>query len=265
MLSQTIRTNAVFAFLILLFSTSFSYSSTSTNLSLKKYYHKPVQTKELSRLPDMRKYPSGAARKKAFLKAIVPIIEKYNYKIMQNRQWLLSKRSSKNWNAADLQRLNQICTNYNVQCRSPASLNWNNLLSRVDIIPIHFVVTQAATESGWGASGLAQKNNNLFGMKCSRKCTYSKGTIKGYVVYSSVDASINAYLKNLNTNNAYQSLRNSRAQQRRTQNSLNTSVLIDNMQNYSQLGRAYNRYLQQMFSNNEELITQVQQNLPKHI
>lgn len=263
--SRTMRTNAVFAFLMLLLSTSFSYSSTSTSLSLNEYYHKPVQTKELTRLPDMRKYPSGAARKKAFLKAIVPIIEKYNYKIMQDRQWLLSKRYNKNWNAADKQRLNQICTSYNIPYSSPASLNWNNLLSRVDIIPTHFVVTQAATESGWGASGLAQKNNNLFGMKCGRKCTYSKGTIKGYAVYSSIDASVNAYLKNLNTNNAYQLLRNSRAQQRKTQNSLNTSVLIDHLKNYSQLGREYNRYLQQMFSSNEELITQVQQNMPKHI
>ncbi|HGJ5877912.1 MAG TPA: protein bax, partial [Arsenophonus nasoniae] len=63
--SRTMRTNAVFAFLMLLLSTSFSYSSTSTSLSLNEYYHKPVQTKELTRLPDMRKYPSGAARKKA--------------------------------------------------------------------------------------------------------------------------------------------------------------------------------------------------------
>ncbi|MFS1537386.1 MAG: protein bax [Candidatus Phlomobacter fragariae] len=263
--AQTMRTNAVFAFLMLLFSTSFSYSSTSTSLFLKEYYHKPVQKKELTRLPYMRKYLSRAARKKAFLKAIVPIIEKYNYKIMQDRQWLLSKRYNKNWNATDKQRLNQICTNYNIQYSSPTSLNWNKLLSRVDIIPTHFVVTQAATESGWGASSLAQKNNNLFGMKCGRKCTYSKGTTKGYAIYPSVDTSINAYLKNLNTNNAYQLLRHSRAQQRRTQYSLNTSVLIDNLKNYSQLGRAYNRYLQQMFSSNEKLITQVQQNMPKHI
>ncbi|WP_439647284.1 protein bax [Arsenophonus endosymbiont of Aphis craccivora] len=184
---------------------------------------------------------------------------------MQDRQWLLSKRYNKNWNAADKQRLNQICTSYNIPCSSPVSLNWNKLLSRVDIIPTHLVVTQAATESGWGASGLAQKNNNLFGMKCGRKCTYSPGTIKGYAVYSSVDASVNAYLRNLNTNNAYQLLHNSRAQQRSTQNSLSTSVLIDNLKNYSQLGDKYNRYLQNMFSSNEELITQVQQNMPKHI
>ena len=46
-------------------------------------------------------------------------------------------------------------------CSSPKRTNWNALLSRVDILPTHFVATQAATESGWGTSKLAQSNNNL--------------------------------------------------------------------------------------------------------
>ncbi|MGP1958337.1 MAG: protein bax [Arsenophonus sp.] len=265
MSSQSMRFNALFVFFILLFLSSFTYLLSNTNLSLKENYQKSVQKKELARLPNMRKYQSGTIRKKAFLKAIIPIIEKYNYNIMQDRQWLLLKRFNKNWNYDDKQRLNHICTNYNIQCSSHVILNWNKLLNRVDIIPIDFVVTQAAIESGWGTSGLAEKNNNLFGMKCWRKCIYNKDAIKGYVIYSSIDASIYAYLMNLNTNNAYQLLRDSREQQRKTQNSLNTSILIDNLKNYSQLGRTYNHYLQQVFSSNKKLIIQIQKNIKTYL
>ncbi|MFP3014583.1 MAG: protein bax [Arsenophonus sp.] len=265
MLSRTMRSNAIFIFLILLILSSFIYYSLSYGLSLKKYYHENVRAKELTQLPDMKKYPLGVVRKRVFLKIIVPIIEKCNDKIMKDRLWLLSKYYDKNWKNIDKKRLNNICKNYNIQCNSTTTLNWNKLLNRVDIIPTHFVVTQAAIESGWGISSLAKKNNNLFGMKCARKCIYRKGTIKYYAFYSSIDRSINAYLKNLNTNNAYELFRNARAKQRKTQNSLNTSILINNLKNYSQLGRVYNNYLQQVLSGNKELITQVQSDILKNI
>ncbi|MCW7763920.1 protein bax [Photorhabdus luminescens] len=252
--SQTMRTTAIFAFFISLLFSAFSHASTSTAKSIE-YSHNDMQNS----LPDLRKYPSGTPRKKAFLNVVVPVIDKHNQQIMQERKWLLEHQHAKHWSIQDTKRLHQICKNYDVSCSSsPKKVNWNKLLSRVDIIPTHFVATQAATESGWGTSKLAQQNNNLFGMRCGNNCKKTQGKIKGYSFYPTINDSVEAYMRNMNTHNAYESLRVSRAKQRSLQESLNTSKLIDNLEGYSQLGSTYNNYLHKVFNSNKGLITQAQ-------
>lgn len=251
--SRTMRTTAVFAFFISLIFTGLSYASTSTSKT-EEYSHNSTQTN----LPDLRKYPSGTPRKKAFLNVVVPVIDKHNQKIMQDRKWLLSYQKTHSWSVQDINRLKKICMDYKMTCGSPRQVSWNQLLSRVDIIPTHFVATQAAAESGWGTSELAQRNNNLFGMRCG-SCGKTKGKVKGYSVYHTIDDSVVAYMKNLNTHRAYESLRSSRANQRTAQKPLNTSKLIDNLNGYSELGAGYNRYLHQVFNGNKQLISQVQE------
>ncbi|MDC9604829.1 protein bax [Xenorhabdus griffiniae] len=251
--SLMMRTNAVFAFFISLIFIGLSHASTSTS-KVQEYSHNGIQIS----LPDLRQYPSGTPRKKAFLNIIVPVIVQHNQKIMQDRKWLLSHQKNHHWSVQDSYRLKKICMDYKMTCNSPRQVNWNKLLSRVDIIPTHFVATQAAAESGWGTSELAKKNNNLFGMRCSA-CNNTKGKVKGYSVYPTVNASVVAYMKNLNTHRAYESLRSSRATQRTTQEPLNISKLIDNLNGYSELGSAYNRYLHRVFNRNKDLISQAQE------
>ncbi|MBD1226843.1 protein bax [Xenorhabdus griffiniae] len=251
--SLMMRTNAVFAFFISLIFIGLSHASTSTS-KMQEYSHNGMQIS----LPDLRQYPSGTPRKKAFLNIIVPVIDQHNQKIMQDRKWLLSHQKNHHWSVQDSYRLKKICMDYKMTCNSPRQVNWSKLLSRVDIIPTHFVATQAAAESGWGTSELAKKNNNLFGMRCSA-CNNTKGKVKGYSVYPTVNASVVAYMKNLNTHRAYESLRSSRATQRTTQEPLNISKLIDNLNGYSELGSAYNRYLHRVFNRNKDLISQAQE------
>ncbi|KAA1181144.1 protein bax [Photorhabdus heterorhabditis] len=252
--SRTMRTTAIFAFFISLLFSAFSQASTSTAKSIE-YSHNGIP----SSLPDLRKYPSGTPRKKAFLNVVVPVIDQHNQQIMQERKWLLKHQDAKHWSSQDIKHLQQICKNYNMSCSSsPKKVNWNKLLNRVDIIPTHFVATQAATESGWGTSKLAQQNNNLFGMRCGNGCKRTQGKIKGYFSYPTINDSVKAYMRNMNTHNAYESLRVSRAKQRSLQKSLNTSKLIDNLEGYSQLGSTYNSYLHKVFNSNKGLITQAQ-------
>ncbi|OTA16855.1 protein bax [Xenorhabdus vietnamensis] len=250
--SLMMRTSAVFAFFISLIFTGLSHASTSTS-TRQEYSHNGMQVN----LPDLRKYPSGTPRKKAFLNIIVPVIDQHNHKIMQDRKWLLTHQKNHHWSVQDSNRLRKICMDYKMTCNSPKQVNWNILLSRVDIIPTHFVATQAAAESGWGTSELAKKNNNLFGMRCS-SCGRTKGKVKGYSDYPTINASVVAYMKNLNTHRAYESLRSSRAKQRTTQEPLNTSKLIDNLNGYSELGTDYNRYLHKVLNGNRQLILQAQ-------
>lgn len=259
--SRTMRTKTVFVFLLLFIFSGLSFGSTSTSTTIKKEYSlKAAQGSNQAKtsLPDLRKYPSGAPRKKAFLKTVVPVIEKVNQEIMAERKWLLSVRANKKWSAQELRRLAQICQSYGMSCSNPKQVKWDKLLSRVDIMPTHLVATQAATESGWGTSKLALQNGNLFGMRCGRGCQIKQGKIKGYSTYDSVEETVSAYMKNMNTHNAYESLRSSRAKQRQSKDELDTTKLINDMKGYSQLGSHYNRYLQEMYSSNEKLITQAQ-------
>ncbi|WP_446469898.1 protein bax [Xenorhabdus stockiae] len=249
--SRMMRTTAVFAFFLSLVFTGLSSASKNSS-KMEEYSHSGIK----HHLPDLRKYPSGVPRKKAFLNLVVPVIDKHNQQIMRDRKWVLSHHHTSKWSAQDIRRLQRICSDYKMTCTSPQHTNWQKLISRVDIIPTHFVATQAAAESGWGTSELAQKNNNLFGMRCS-SCGHYKGKVKGYSVYNTIEDSVIAYMKNMNTHRAYESLRISRARQRTEQKPLNTSKLIDHLHGYSELGAVYNRYLHRVFDGNKELISQV--------
>lgn len=163
-----------------------------------------------SSLPDLRKYPSGTPRKKAFLRTVMPYITSQNAAITAERNWLISKQYQGQWSPAERARLKDIAKRYKVKWSgNTRKIPWNTLLERVDIIPTSMVATMAAAESGWGTSKLARNNNNLFGMKCMKgRCTNAPGKVKGYSQFSSVKESVSAYVTNLNTHPAYSSFRN---------------------------------------------------------
>ena len=120
--------------------------------------------------------------------------------------------------------------------RQYASCARNALLERVDIIPNSMVATMAAAESGWGTSGLARENNNLFGMKCGAgRC---RGAMKGLPQFESVEQSVQAYVTNLNTHPAYSSFRKSRLQLRKADQEVTASTMIHKLKGIRPKGRA---------------------------
>lgn len=241
--------------LFLSVGSSVGWASTGT----KSHQEYSLNDKLIS-LPDLRKYPSGTQRKKAFLNAVVPIIDQQNSRIRQDREWLLKKRTAQSWNSQELARVQRICGRYQVACSAdPKNIKWNELLKRVDTLPTHLVVAQAATESGWGTSKLAQTNNNLFGMRCgSKTCNSKSGAIKGYSAYKTIDDSVSAYLLNMNTHSAYRKLRDSRADIRSQGDTVTAAHLVNKLGRYSERGTEYNKFLQKMLNHNEDLIEQVQ-------
>ncbi|MDF7679422.1 protein bax [Enterobacteriaceae bacterium ESL0689] len=204
-------------------------------------------------LPDLRKYPSGTPRKKAFLRTVMPHITRQSQVITADRNWLITKQSDKHWSSADRARLSKIASRYKVRWSgNTRHIPWNTLMERVDIIPDSMVATTAAAESGWGTSKLARINNNLFGMKCgSSQCG---GEIKGYSQFASVEHSVQAYVTNLNTHPAYHSFRQSRAQLRKMDQEVTTSTMIHKLESYSTRGSSYNSYLFTMYQHNQQLI-----------
>ncbi|PSN07237.1 protein bax [Siccibacter turicensis] len=220
--------------------------------SKKEYSRNSVS----SSLPDLRKYPSGTPRKKAFLRTVMPYITSQNAAITAERNWLISKQYEKRWSPSERARLKDITQRYKVKWSgNTRHIPWNNLLERVDIIPTSMVATMAAAESGWGTSKLARTNNNLFGMRCAqRHCNSEPGKVKGYLHYGSLKESVNAYAMNLNTHQAYSSFRKSRAQLRRADQEVTATNMIHKLQGYSTKGKSYNNYLFAMYQDNRNLM-----------
>ncbi|AHJ76089.2 MULTISPECIES: protein bax [Kosakonia] len=209
-----------------------------------------------SSLPDLRKYPSGTPRKKAFLRTVMPYITSKNSAITAERNWLLSKQYNSQWSPAERARLKDITQRYKISWNgNTRRIPWNALLERVDIIPDSMVATMAAAESGWGTSKLARTNNNLFGMKCAKgACKNGAGKVKGYSHFNSLQESVDAYVTNLNTHTAYASFRKSRAQLRKADQEVTATNMIHKLKGYSTRGASYNNYLFAMYQDNQQLI-----------
>ena len=222
-------------------------------ISKQEYSRNSVNS---SSLPDLRKYPSGAPRKKAFLRTVMPYITSQNAAITADRNWLMERQYSQQWSTADRTRLKGIAKRYKISWSgNTRRIPWNALMERVDIIPDSMVATMAAAESGWGTSKLARNNNNLFGMKCGKgRCTNGPGKVKGYSHFESVKESVDAYVVNLNTHAAYASFRKSRAQLRKADQEVTASNMIHKLKGYSTKGASYNNYLFAMYQDNQQLI-----------
>ncbi|CAM7813008.1 protein bax [Lelliottia nimipressuralis] len=229
-------------------------SSSKIKVSSKQEYSR--NSVKSSSLPDLRKYPSGTPRKKAFLRTVMPYITSQNSAITADRNWLVSKQYESRWSPSERARLKDIAKRYKVSWNgNTRRVPWNSLLERVDIIPGSMVATMAAAENGWGTSKLARNNNNLFGMKCAKgRCNNAPGKVKGYSQFESVKDSVNAYVVNLNTHPAYSSFRKSRAQLRKADQEVTASTMIHKLKGYSTQGQSYNNYLFAMYQDNQRLI-----------
>lgn len=206
----------------------------------------------IAELPDLRGVPAGPRRKAAFFELLVPIVEAENARIAAQRDWLLALRQrDKPLDAAERQRLEELCESYRLAC--PAGRVDDALLKRVDTLPLELVIIQAVEESGWGTSRFARQGNNLFGMRCfSQGCGLAQGgSGNRYQSFDSVQAAVRAYLHNLNTHRAYERLRTRRLEL--AAGRVTAEALIATLGNYA--ARAdYRDVLLSLLRTNGELI-----------
>ena len=118
------------------------------------------------------------------------------------------------------------------------------LLSRVDIVPPSLALAQAGEESGWGASRSARLGNAMFGQATWDGAGPPIGeAVNGRVprlrVFERLSEGAEAYVRNLNTNRAYESFRAVRAAERRAGRPLDGARLATGLMRYSERGQAY--------------------------
>lgn len=212
----------------------------------------------VTKLPrDWGQRTDAAARKRTFVKLMLPLILRENGRILNDRARLIALREESGGELdalSDRDRawLGQLAERYRTE---PG--DWATLLRRVDAVPASLALAQGAKESGWGASRFAKQGNALFGQWtwtpedgiAPKEPQKGKGD---YAVraFDRIGGSVAAYLENLNTHAAYQHLRDLRAQQRAAGKPLDGLTLAGGLDRYSQRGEVYVEEVRAMIRHN---------------
>ncbi len=194
-------------------------------------------------------------QKKAFCEIMVPLIQNENKKIMKLRKKIIEIFDDPFFllNEKDVEFLVKTAKIYKIKHITDKEA----FLKKIDIIPVSLALAQAAIESGWGKSRFVKEANNLFGhWEYSNKGLKPKSTYE-YIkidysikIFPSIEASIAAYMLNLNRNRAYIKFRNLRYEYRKKHKKFTGIVAANTMINYSQLHEKYVKMLKNMILSN---------------
>ena len=186
----------------------------------------------------------------AFISKLLKISDQSNAEILQQRSQLLSlyqlKKQGKSLSSDQKLWVAKLAKSYRIKDWSPETQSdWQNLISRVDIVPSSLLLAQAAVESAWGTSRFAREGNNYFGEWCYQKgCGIvprrrPKNATYEVEKFASPKYSVQSYIKNLNTNRSYRALREKRLALRQANEPVTGYALASGLSKYSQLGSRY--------------------------
>jgi Bax protein len=139
-----------------------------------------------------------------------------------------------------------------------ADASFEELLKRVDIVPLPMLLTQAAVESGWGTSRAVREVRNLFGMHGNKgdancKMGFEKDGQSCLIVFPTITASVAQYIRLLNRAKPYEKFRTIRAQMRKANKALDSAVLFTGLEQYSERGQAYIANLKTIMSEHNKI------------
>ncbi|MCL1123754.1 glucosaminidase domain-containing protein [Shewanella surugensis] len=227
---------------------------------------------QANKIPNFADMATISEKKRAFFRYLNPLVHQQNAIISDERQFLFSIRTElaqgRTLTTAEEFRLNQITEKYQYTLRSLNQQTLNALLIRVDIIPDPLVLIQAAKESGWGSSRFAREGFNFFGQWCYKKgCglvprSRSQGLSHEVAVFSSVEASVAAYMRNLNSNAAYSLFRKIRADLREKGETPIADQLVYGLINYSERQQAYINELLSLLRHNKKYLVENHEQKP---
>jgi Bax protein len=194
-------------------------------------------------------------RKRAFLKVMLPHILRENERITAARTRLeqLHQRmqSGAELSARDRRWLEQLAEQYGVD-----DVDTAELLNRVDAIPPGLALAQAVEESGWGTSRFALMGNAVFGMWTwipgAGLVPENRPDGETYEVqrFKSLDHSVAAYMRNLNSKASYREFRDKRAGMRDRNLTPDSYQLAGTLHRYSVRGQDYIRTIRSIMKSN---------------
>jgi len=201
----------------------------------------------VAQLPkDLADAETVQVRKAVFIKSVLPVVLRVNEDILLERRRLIRVRKQLAaglvLDDVDREWLDVLTERYETE---PGDVD--ELLQRVDVIPVSLALAQAAEESGWGTSRFAREGNALFGMYTYKK---SKGIVptdrgEGHKhqihAYANLLETVRSYMHNLNYHRAYGEFRATRAVMRDANNTIDGHKLAGELKRYSERGTDYVR------------------------
>ncbi len=217
------------------------------------------------KLPDFAAIKDVKQKKQRFFDFIRPAIVKENNKLLANRAKIehMLEQTSLELPLTKEERslLKSLAKRYRVNKNYSTLQQIDELLMRVDVVPLPLVMVQAANESAWGTSRFARIGLNFFGIWCYREgCGMvpsgrNTGAKHEVAAFKSVDEAVSRYFYNINTNNAYMVFRTIRAQLRDQDQRLDAEVLATGLLPYSERGADYVLDITDMLRHNQEYFT----------
>ena len=212
---------------------------------------KLVKPIDIGLLPkEINKIESTKKRKEMFIKIVLPLIVKENNKIRIDRKRLFAILNKNSNTDIEKKWLEKKYKQYGVR--------QNDLLTlkiRMDEIPVSLAIAQAAKETGWGTSRFALKGNALFGQwtwsgEGLKPKKAKKGEDHKVMKFHSLQLSVRAYLRNLNTHSSYKNLRRARTDLRNDEKPLDSLILSKYLDKYAETGTEYIVVLQKIIVQN---------------
>jgi Bax protein len=208
---------------------------------------------------DFFKIQNSDVRKREFAKRMMPLIKTANEAIVEERaivdDFFTQFKKVRNLEKMDqdiVEKMRKLAEKYEIK----SILSEKTFKTRVLPVPPSLALTQSAIETGWGTSRFFKEANNAFG-----QWTYSKtnGIVpsqrdddKSHKIraFDTVQASVNAYMLNLNRNDAYSGFRDLRVI---LGNDFNGITATSKMLNYSQRREKYVELLREIMIDNKLL------------
>jgi len=212
--------------------------------------------------PDFASITDVDVKKQQFFDYIQPFVQQENVKMLERRQIVVNtaKTVQQGGELSDieLKQLTDIAQLFDLDVAELTQTDLiDELVMRVDVIPTSLVLAQAANESAWGTSRFALQGNNVFGQWCyDPGCGIvpgerAAGATHEVRSFSSVEAAVQSYFRNINTHFSYDYLRNLRWQMRQQNLDLNPLVLAYGLSKYSERGNHYIEELQTIINQND--------------
>ncbi len=209
---------------------------------------KPIYFTQFPR--DLDNLQSVKLKKETFIKIVLPLIVAENEKILDDRERLKVLMDKKFTTDTEKQWLRQKLLEYKVK-RS----DLNELMLKMDIIPVSIALAQAAKESGWGTSRFALEGNAIFGQWTwdgQGIAPLKRDGDKNHKIlkFPILRASVKAYKNNLNTHKSYSKFREKRRQLRDKNKNITGLSLTETLKNYAQTGSEYTKILNKIITQN---------------
>ena len=212
---------------------------------------KLVKPVDIGLLPnEIKNIGNTKKRKDMFIKIVLPLIVKENNKIRIDRKRLFNILNKNSNSDIEKKWLEKKYKQYGVRRNDLSSLK-----IRMDEIPVSLAIAQAAKETGWGTSRFALKGNALFGQwtwsgEGLKPKDAEKGKDHKVMKFHSLQLSVRAYLRNLNTHSSYKNLRRARTDLRNKNKPLDSLILSKYLDKYAETGSQYIEVLQKIIEQN---------------